>query len=920
MKFSFARFLVLLVVATLLIAQPISAQVVDIPDPNLERAIQEELGIPLEARVTQPELLQLTGLAAAEIGITDLTGLEHATNLGYLDVGGNQIRDIRPLAELINLTGLSLANNPVEDITPLANLINLTSLNLAGNGVESLEPLTGLVQLQRLDLFYNRVKDLTPLASLTALTDLILTHNQVSDLDPLVNLTALKELWLSSNAITDITPLVGLKNLEKLYLADNPIRDFIPLAELEGIELDIEIDFSKLGELNLVVEVPDPNLEQAIREVLSIPDGVPLTQGQMLRFTRLNAGNRGITDLTGLEYATNLEDLSVGGNQIRDISALTNLVHLTGLSLFNNQVQDISPLANLTNLTYLNLALNRIETVEPLARLVQLQILDLFYNRVKDLTPLASLTALTDLILTHNQVGDLTPLASLTALTDLILTHNQVGDLTPLANLVNLERLYIRNNLVADVSPLNGLNLIEFEYDEVCDIVPFLPPVRERIEGRSFPSVFQAWDDVTGLDHLTADQRYTLHDLHFSPFFSLQWQRTLTEPTYGVSTQLAGNVQRASEIRKQRLDINPNMVFLVEIRLHSHFTEEAFPPDSDLWLRDTNNEIVRARGGNPLINFLNPKVQELLVNRIIAVHRCGLYDGIVLDGFHSNGLGFGYQHLYTANDEEIIQAWINVFRSVRLQVHDDFLILINTNRTKPTRYAEFVNGTFMETGTDGEIQGLGPGGYTHNGLAEIESTLLWAEENLRAPQINSLEGWGIPTEPPDSPNNRRWMRVFTTMSLTLSDGYVLYNTGRNLLGDPDHEHLWYPFWDADLGLPVAPKAQQHQNVDGLFIREFTNGWAVYNRSGAPQTITLPSSATAVGNGDSRSTTTHLLPDLDGEIYLKTKNPADVNGDWVVNILDLVFVANGFGKSTPDPNGDGVVNILDLVFVAQALSQ
>ena len=61
--------------------------------------------------------------------------------------------------------------------------------------------------------------------------------------------------------------------------------------------------------------------------------------------------------------------------------------------------------------------------------------------------------------------------------------------------------------------------------------------------------------------------------------------------------------------------------------------------------------------------------------------------------------------------------------------------------------------------------------------------------------------------------------------------------------------------------------------------------------------------------------THLLPDLDGEIYLKTKHPADVNGDWVVNVLDLVQVANGLGKSAPDPNGDGVVNILDLVFVS-----
>ena len=66
--------------------------------------------------------------------------------------------------------------------------------------------------------------------------------------------------------------------------------------------------------------------------------------------------------------------------------------------------------------------------------------------------------------------------------------------------------------------------------------------------------------------------------------------------------------------------------------------------------------------------------------------------------------------------------------------------------------------------------------------------------------------------------------------------------------------------------------------------------------------------------------THLLPDLDGEIYLKIPNPADVNGDWVVNVLDLVQVANNFGQSAPDPNGDGVVNILDLVLIVQQFGQ
>ena len=204
-------------------------------------------------------------------------------------------------------------------------------------------------------------------------------------------------------------------------------------------------------------------------------------------------------------------------------------------------------------------------------------------------------------------------------------------------------------------------------------------------------------------------------------------------------------------------------------------------------------------------------------------------------------------------------------------------------------------------------------GYTRADVIEIETNLIWLEQNLREPQINSLRGRGIPTEPPDSPTNRRWMRLFTTMSLTLSDGYALYTLG---IRELYQTHIWYPFWDADLGQPIGSTAQRYQDIGGLYIREFTNGWAVYNRSGQAQIVTLPSSATSVSDrGSNDASITHLLPDLDGEIYLKTKHPADVNGDWIVNILDLIQVSNSFGKSSPDPNGDGVVNILDLVFVS-----
>ena len=51
---------------------------------------------------------------------------------------------------------------------------------------------------------------------------------------------------------------------------------------------------------------------------------------------------------------------------------------------------------------------------------------------------------------------------------------------------------------------------------------------------------------------------------------------------------------------------------------------------------------------------------------------------------------------------------------------------------------------------------------------------------------------------------------------------------------------------------------------------------------------------------------------------ESANLLDVNGDGVINILDLVAVANGFGKTEPDINGDGIVNILDLVVIAEEL--
>ena len=864
----------------------VSAQLVDIPDPNLREAVRETLALPDEIPLTQQEMLRLTRLAASKRQIKDLTGLEHATNLTGLSLHQNSINNLKSLAELTHLKSLSLWGNPISDLSPLANLTELTGLDLGACQISDIIPLANLTQLRWLHLHYNQISEITSLTKLTQLTDLWLQSNQISDITPIAGLKQLVELALSHNRIVDVSPLAGLENLMDLKLVGNPIRDFSPLLGLDPKHVDIDIHM--LQELASVeVEMPDPNLEHAIREKLGLSDEIPLTQADMLQLGGLDAKGRQITDLTGLEHATNLTWLDLGDNDIRDLQPIAELTQLDALYIWGNPISDISPLKHLISLRRLVLVSCEISDITPLTTLTQLEVLSLNWNRL---------------------IVDISPLRNLTRLTQLWLSYNRIVDVSPLANLTMLEELYIHNNAITDFSPLDGLSLIRFEYDEICELPRI--PIRERLQNRKFPSFFQAWHGIINRPTLSYEARVAQHDLHWSPGFGLHWLET----DQGI--QLAGYLNRALQQRDALLALNPNMIFIRGIPMRDA-GQERFPEEWPYWLRDAaGNRVPDERWKSFLIDFTLPDAQEWIIQHALAVSKCGLYDGIFIDWWSEN-----YPSLVNPQTGEIyrtleveLRARKSILQRIRDGVGNDFLIMVNPNRRKTPHAAPYINGFFMETLRDYE------GGYTHEGLMQIESTVLWAEKHLQEPQIICLEGWGVPAQSPDSTTNRRWMRVFTTMSLTHSDGYVVYNTGVGTPGH-DHDHYWYDFWEANLGRPVGPKAQRYQNIEALFIREFTNGWAVYNRSGVAREVSLTQDATGVASGQTGRK--HQLADLDGEIYLRAGTrpaPTDINGDGVVNILDLILVAQNFGTTKSDINGDGTTNILDLILVAQHLGE
>ena len=629
--------------------------------------------------------------------------------------------------------------------------------------------------------------------------------------------------------------------------------------------------------------MPDPNLRQVIREKLEIPDSIPMLPEDMAGLYDF-VMEHDIKSLKGLEHAINLAFLSIVRNEVSDITPLGGLKNLRELKLYRNRISDIKPLAGLINLEVLELQDNQIVDISPLKRLVNLKVLNLGENQIVDISPLSNLTALTYL-----HVGT-----------------NQIIDFTPLLNLTNLESLGMLNNPNSDAGQFVSADpaIIEAFRVTICDFESpmYVRPVKERIENREYPSAFLTHKRGGNSEQYpdTFDQfvRYDFSFM-FEPFHPFVFSRTLHSP-FGGKVRTTDD-QRLLEVHRDAIRKNPNMIFIVEIAyFDGRFLN--LPDDSPYWFRNKDGSIaIRGDSSDPqaerLVNFTHPDVIEMIIQQTIAIAKCGLYDGIWLDRWHPDFHG-ELSSLVTPEDE--LNARLQILQGIRVNVQEDFLIMVNSREEIP-HFAPYINGIFIEAHEPNP-------NYTHKDLYHFENIIKWYELNLREPSFTLL--WGQVDHKP--PRSQRVMRLFTTLSLTHSDGYVSVSSEPHPL-----RTYYYDFWNADLGRPIGAKGETYENRDGLFIREFTNGWAVYNRSGKAQQVEFSEAVSGVASGVEHQRQ-HTLPDLDGEIYLKVPVVvADVNGDGVVNVLDLVSVANAFGKTTPDLNGDGTVNVLDLVLVANS---
>ena len=362
---------------------------------------------------------------------------------------------------------------------------------------------------------------------------------------------------------------------------------------------------------------------------------------------------------------------------------------------------------DLQHLTTLDVRYKGIVDLIGLEHATDLQALVLIGNKIRDISPLSGLTGLAFVDLGENQISDLRPLTALKRLETLHIWKNRIEDISPLAGLVNLKKLLIENNDIRDFSPLDGLTHLEELHTHgnfrVCNDISRVA-VASRIKDREYPSVFSAWYyDMLNLPNLSADEELIYHDLFWGgPGFHLQWHPT------PEGLRLFGRIDDAHGKREYLLSKNPNFLRLVSLD-YIDADPSDYPEEWHHWIRDENGDRVRAYAGGStfLIDFTHPVVQNLLIQKALAVANCGLYDGIFLGRWQEDTATLeDDKGGYYRGIEAEWSARISMMHRIRAAVGDDFLMIVNTGRRKAQLSAPYVNGAFIETILDEGGYGL----------------------------------------------------------------------------------------------------------------------------------------------------------------------------------------------------------------------
>ena len=696
------------------------------------------------------------------------------------------------------------------------------------------------------------------------------------------------------------------------------------------------------------VHIPDSNLRAAIAEALGKSPNAPITAEEMERLGKLDVENRGIQNLTGLQFATNLSLLNIQDNQVSDLSPIAGLINLRSINFMHNPVSDLSPLRGLRNLTTISgtgskasdlspiagliqlksididfidspfpiihdteqlsrlvnltfLALDGADDLTPLARFPKLETLFVSDSNIRDLKPLAGLTNLTLIHMGGSSVSDLSPLVGLTKLWHLYLPGGDISDLTPLAGLTGLEELYLHHNGISDISILSGLTglkRINLRDNSITNISPLARLTQLKWADLADNEISDA-SPLAGLTNLTwlAVDRNNISDL--SPLEELRKNITVTfsdNPGFPKGGPKIEGPWLWVLLPDREIDSSTDLLSeasegaVTEMGVSTHGATEGKAVSDDVW---TFHRLPPS-GRDNIGDMLKESIRDGVIYGTVSLYSTQQQETTI----------------YVGSKDEA-KVWLNgvlIYQNLRRRGADDyqefFPVTLKQGRNVLLVAVEIIgnNGSVFlgfEPGT--EYTATNPGvGYTFSKTPiHLGDTFTL---DIRAENVFDLAGWQFDIA--FDPAILEAVDVSEGGFLKTDGGTTFFQSGSidNTVGKIG-------------GLSAARLSVQGVSGTGTLLQ------VRFKAKSAGET------ELALHKFQFGSTTGDSIPAGPNQIRITVEErlaTGDVNRDGVVSILDLILVAQQLGKrvsagSPVDVNGDGVVSILDLIRVAQGIA-
>ena len=471
------------------------AQVVDIPDANLRARVGAFLNKNPGDAITKADMQTLKLFSAVNADIRDLTGLEHATNLVWLELSGNAISDITPLLALTQLAGVYLDNNPLS-----GESVDRHIPMLLGRGVDVSYTLPsdvngdGRVNVQDLVSVTQHFGGAGPLTAdvngdgIVNIIDLTQVAGDIGETTVSEETTDTMDTADATDAVDTADTAPGQKPPRTEAFI---FRKFLErlLSELKSVlpnfDYDVETIFQTPGKGFIHPSRGEFGGHYASRPPnfrllgIYVPDGLSTTYvDQVNRFAaKYELTVEELIDLLRNLRLARIVVLPIGkyvpvfmpDRALRE--AVVATINELGISMTGTPKEPIHPIysGEMLRIEELKAEAAGIERLKGLEYATNLR--ELFLGNVLyqdwDIIWIEGEGAEADKYTvtkpeTPNRISDLTPLENLTELIDLRLGCNAVSNLYPVRNFTNLRMLFLKENEITDVSPLAELTNLEY--------------------------------------------------------------------------------------------------------------------------------------------------------------------------------------------------------------------------------------------------------------------------------------------------------------------------------------------------------------------------------------------------------------------------------------------------------------------------